>query len=232
MDGHDVPDRAAGRFGSRGADHARRAAGRRQLPAHRPQDLHHLGRPPHGREHHPPRACAAAGRAAGHQGHLAVPRAEVQAQCRRHARRAQRRVPGLGRAQARHPREPDLRAGLRRQRRRAGLPGRHAERRPRRDVHDDELHAARRRRAGRGPRRALLPGVGRYARDRVQGRAPGEKGRVRDHPAPRRAPHAAADAFAHAGLARDLLLHGLVPRSRHHGDDAGDRRPRGRRAAT
>ncbi len=57
--------------------------------------------------------------------------------------------PGVGRAQDGHPREPDLRAGLRRRRRGGGLPRRQAERGPRGDVHDDELHAPRRRRAGR-----------------------------------------------------------------------------------
>ena len=60
----------------------RRAAGRRQLRDHRHQDLH-LGRRarPH-REHRAPRAGAPAGRAGRHQGHLALPRAEVPAQRR------------------------------------------------------------------------------------------------------------------------------------------------------
>ena len=68
------------------------------------EDLHHLRRARHGREHHSPRARASARRAGRHQGHLAVHRAEVSRQCRRHARRAQRRRLRGHRAQARHQR--------------------------------------------------------------------------------------------------------------------------------
>ena len=57
----------------------------------------------------------------GTQGHLAVPGAEVPAQRRRLARRAQRRARAFDRAQARHPRLADLHHGLRRQRRRGRL---------------------------------------------------------------------------------------------------------------
>ncbi len=46
----------------------------------------------------------------GREGHLAVHRAEVPAQGRRHAGRAQRRAMRVDRAQARHPRQPDGRA--------------------------------------------------------------------------------------------------------------------------
>jgi hypothetical protein len=49
----------------------------------RHQDLHHLRRARHGREHRPPRAGPPAGCAAGRQGHLAVPGAEVPGQRRR-----------------------------------------------------------------------------------------------------------------------------------------------------
>jgi hypothetical protein len=56
-------------------------AGRRwQLPGQRHQDLHHLGRARRRREHHPPRAGPPAGCAAGTEGHLAVPGAEVPGQ--------------------------------------------------------------------------------------------------------------------------------------------------------
>ena len=126
MDRHDEPDRAAGRLRPRRGAHPRGAAGRRQLPHHRPEDLHHLRRARPDRQHRAPRARAPARRAGRRQGHLALRRAEVPGQRRRHARRAQRRALRLDRAQARHPREPDLRAGLRRQRRRDRLPRRRA----------------------------------------------------------------------------------------------------------
>ena len=51
------------------------------------------------------------------------------------------------------------------------------------------------------------------ARARAGPRA-GREGPGRDHPPPGRAAHAAADAFAHPGKPRRLLLHGRVPRSR------------------
>ncbi len=71
-----------------------------------------------------------------------------------------------------------------------------------------------------------------YARERVQGRAPGEKGRVAiiRHPDVRRM--LLADALAHAGLARDLLLHGLVPRPRRARRRRRGRPRTGRRAPT
>ena len=59
----------------------RDARRRRQLPHHRLEDLHHLWRARPHRQHHPFRAGAAARCAARHQGHLAVPGAEVPAQC-------------------------------------------------------------------------------------------------------------------------------------------------------
>ena len=107
------------------------------------------------------------------------------------------------------------------------------ERRPRRDVHDDELHAPRRRRAGRRPRRPLVPG----------GRA--VRARARAGPR-RRAKRAASPIIRHPDIRRtlllmrsltqacacDLLLHRLVPRSRQPRRHAGSRRPRGSRAAT
>ena len=65
------------------------------------EDLHHVRRARHGREHHPPRARAAAGRARRHEGHFALHRAEVRRERRRFAGRAQRRGLRRHRAQAR-----------------------------------------------------------------------------------------------------------------------------------
>ena len=149
MDGHDAADRAAGRLRCRRAAHQGRARGRRHLPHHRPEDLHHLWRARPHRQHHPLRAGAAARCAGRHQGHLAVPRAEIPGQRGRLARRAQRRARAFGRAQARHPRLADLHHGLWRQRRRGRLSGRRGEPRPRLHVHHDEQRAPRRRPAGR-----------------------------------------------------------------------------------
>ena len=54
----------------------------------------------------------------GTRGISLVPRPEISAQCRRLARRAQRRARAFDRAQARHPRLADLHHGVRRPRRR------------------------------------------------------------------------------------------------------------------
>jgi alkylation response protein AidB-like acyl-CoA dehydrogenase len=62
----------------------------------------------------------ARGRARGREGHLAVHRAEVPGQRRRLAGRAQRRALREHRAQDGHQGEPDLRAAVRRPRRRVG----------------------------------------------------------------------------------------------------------------
>ena len=66
---------------------------RRQLQDHRHQDLHLRRRARPRRQHRPSRARAHRRRAGGHQGHLAVRRAEDPAQRRRLARRAQRACP-------------------------------------------------------------------------------------------------------------------------------------------
>ena len=63
--------------------HARRAAARRQLQALRHQDLHHLRRARHGREHRPPRAGARDRRARRREGHLLFVVPEVPGQRRR-----------------------------------------------------------------------------------------------------------------------------------------------------
>ena len=76
------------------------------------------------REHHPPRAGAPAGCAGGHQGHLAVPGAEVPAQGRR-----QRRASATASAAARIEHKMGIKAigDLRHElRRRQGLAGRRA----------------------------------------------------------------------------------------------------------
>ena len=79
--------------------------------------------------------------------------------------RPQRRALRLDRAQARHPRFPDLRHGLWRRGRRDRLSGRRGEPRPGGDVRDDERRPARRRPAGRGDRReGLSEGAGLRAR--------------------------------------------------------------------
>ena len=114
LDGHDVPDRAPLRHRPRHAAHQGRAAGRRQLLDHRHQDLHLRGRARSRREHPSPGAGAAAGCAGRHQGHLAVPRAEVHPQGRRLRRRAQRHPLRRHRAQDGHQGQRHLRHELRR----------------------------------------------------------------------------------------------------------------------
>ena len=95
-----------------GALQARRAVHeRRPLPHHRPEDLHHLRRARPHRQHRPPGAGAHARRAAPACKGISlfiVPKFLVER--RRLARRAQRRALRVARAQARHPRQPDLRA--------------------------------------------------------------------------------------------------------------------------
>ena len=82
MDGHDEPDRAAGRLRSRRAADARRAGRRRHLPHLRPEDIHHLWRARFHRQHRASGAGAAAGRAGRHARHVAVPGAEIPARTR------------------------------------------------------------------------------------------------------------------------------------------------------
>ena len=119
MDRHDESHRAAGGIGSRGGAHAcaePSGGGRYKLEGQKifitygehdlTENIIHmvLARTP--------------GRARGRQGHVAVRGAEVPGECRRLARRAQRRALPVGRAQARHSRESHLRARLRAARRR------------------------------------------------------------------------------------------------------------------
>ena len=209
MDGHDAAHRAAGRLRCRRAAHQGRARRRRQLSHHRAEDLHHLRRARSHRQHHPFRAGAAARRAAGNARHLAVPGAEIPAQRRRLARRAQRRARAFDRAQARHPRLAHLHHGARRRGRRHRLPHRRGEPRHGLHVHHDEPGAALRSAlqgvaiAERATQQALA-----YARERKQGRAAGAtRRREPDHRASRRQAHAAHHARAHPRRARHLLRH-------------------------
>ncbi len=77
MDRHHVPDRGALRHGPGHAAQPCRTPARRQLPDHRHQDLHLLRRTRPGGKHHPPGAGPATGCAGGHQGYLAVHRAQA-----------------------------------------------------------------------------------------------------------------------------------------------------------
>ena len=88
---------------------------RRHLQDLRPEDLHLRRRARPGREHRPPGAGPHRGRAGGHQGHLALHRAEVQAR-RRPAMPASatRVVLRLDRGEDGHPRQRHLRHELRR----------------------------------------------------------------------------------------------------------------------
>ena len=113
MDRHHEPDRAAGRYRPGAGAHARRAAGRRQLQGLRHQDLHHLWRPRHGRQHRAPGAGAGDRRARGREGHQPVRGAEVHGRRRRQPGRAQRRALRQHRAQARHQGQPDRGAAVR-----------------------------------------------------------------------------------------------------------------------
>ena len=134
---HDGADRARRRLRRRRRPHQGGRAARR-LVAHRGrQALHHLGRAGHDREHRPPRPGPSRGRGRGHQGPVAVRRAEVPLRPRdRRARRAQRRLRHQRRAQDGPQGLDHLRAALRRDRRHPGqgLAGRRRARRHRADV--------------------------------------------------------------------------------------------------
>ena len=88
MDRHHAAHRAAGRLRRRRAAHPRRARARRQLPHQGHENLHHLWRTRHDRQHRAFRARATARCARGHQGHFAVPDSEIPGQCRRLAGRS------------------------------------------------------------------------------------------------------------------------------------------------
>ena len=198
---------------------------RRPLPGHRPEDLHHLRRARHGRQHRAPGAGAHARRAGRRARHLAVHRAEVPGRRRRQAGQAQRPALRVAGAQARHPCQPDLRDVVRRRRRRGRLPGRRGRPRALLHVHHDEQRAALGRHPGPGDRRARLPaGRGlRQAARAVQGRRQRQAAARLDHPSRRRAPHADDHARPDRGHARPGLLH-----RRRHRRRAEASRPRRR----
>ena len=97
--------------------HPRRAAARRHLQDLRHQDLHHLRRARHGREHRAPGAGPRHRRARRRQGHQPVRGAEVHGRQGRLAGRAQRRALREHRAQAGHQGLADGGAAVRRPRR-------------------------------------------------------------------------------------------------------------------
>ncbi len=176
MDRHDELDRAAGRLGPRRADHpracrpmTRRAATITASPARRSSS---------------PTATMISPTTSSTWCWRALP-------TRRRAARASRcswcrnscptPTGGLGarneiralapRAQARHPRQPDLRHGLWRRWRRRRLAGRRGKPRPRIHVHDDEQRPARCRAAGCRDRRARLSAGARLCPDARAGQA-------------------------------------------------------------
>ena len=154
VDRHDEPDRAALRHRPGADAHQGRAAGRRQLPHHRAEDLHLGRRARHGRQHRPPGAGQDPGRARRDQGRLALHRAEVPGERGRQPRRPQRRLVRQARGEDGHPRQLHLRDELRRRR---GLPAGRGAQGHAGDVHDDERGPAGRRPAGAGPGRGRLP---------------------------------------------------------------------------
>ena len=193
MDRHHAAHRAAGRLRCRRAAHPRREAGRRHLSHQGHQDLHHLWRARHDRQHRAFRARAPARCARRHARHLAVPDSEIHGQCRRLARRAQRHLRERRRAQARHARLPHLHHDHGRSWRRHRLSDRRGKPRHAVHVHDDEPGAARRRpRRRRRCRPRLSAGAG--LRAGAQAGQGGRQERRRlgcDHRASRRQAHAA-----------------------------------------
>ena len=112
VDGHDEPDRAAMRHGSGHAAHPRGAGRGRQLSDHRAENLHLVGRARPGREHRPPGAGPAAGRAGGHARHLAVRRSQVPRERGRQSWPEERVVLRQARGKDGHPRQRHLRDEL------------------------------------------------------------------------------------------------------------------------
>ncbi len=138
VDRHDESDGTAGRFRPVGRAYPGRAHGRRPLPGDRTEDFHHLWRARSHRQHHAYGAGARRRSAGRRQRHVAVSGAQVPGQCRRFAGRTQRCALSVGRAQARHPCESDLRAGFRPEWRRAGGTHRRGKSRSGIHVHHDE----------------------------------------------------------------------------------------------
>jgi alkylation response protein AidB-like acyl-CoA dehydrogenase len=152
----------------------RRAAGRRHLQDLRHQDLHHLRRARHGREHRPPGAGARAGRARGRQGHQPVRGA-----------RSSWSMPTarLGERNDVHCVSIEHKMGIKASPTAVLQFGDHGgaigylvgeEPRPRIHVHHDERRALRRRRAGHRGGRARLP-EGRGLRQGARAKPPGRR---------------------------------------------------------
>jgi hypothetical protein len=100
--------------------HPRQARRPGRLPALRPEDLHHLGRPRHDGQPRPSGDRPHAGRPARGEGHQPVPDLQEADRRRGKPRRAERLPAHLHRAQDGHPRLADLRHALRRGPGRAG----------------------------------------------------------------------------------------------------------------
>ncbi len=202
MDRDHEPHRAPGRLGPGRRHHPRRAGRPGGLQAHRPEDLHHLGRPRRGGEHLPSGPGPHPGRAAGREGHQPVPGHQEAGPGRRLGRRAQRSAARLHRAQAGHPRLPHLRHAVR------GRPGRaggRAEQRHRPYVRDDERGAPAGGRPGRGHRRARLPaGPGLRAGAQTGAHRLGRRGHLWP---PRYPPHADPYEGQDRGRPSDLHHH-------------------------
>ena len=177
------------------------------LQALRHEDLHHLRRARHGREHRPPRARARRRRARGREGHLPVHRAEVPGQRRRLARRAQRRACASASSTSSASRRARRRCCSSATRRRRDVGYLVGEENRGLEYMFIMMNAARYAVGMQGiavAERAYQQAVA-YARERVQSRPVDGSvaGSATDHPPPRRAPHADDDARLHRRLPRD-----------------------------
>ena len=207
-----------------GALRTRAGAGGRPLPHHRPEDLHHLWRARHGRQHRAPGAGAA--RPTRRPAAAASRCSWCPNSCRRadgslgSAQRSALRQP---RAQARHPWQP----------RPASCPSAtmsgaigwlvgEPQSRARRHVHHDEQRAAPCRLARRGDRRARLSAGARLcrrARAGPAGRPPRDGGSRRSSIIPTCAACCCRCARAPRRRARSTYYAaGQIDRARHHPD--------------
>ena len=204
MDRHHVPHRGPRRHRPGHPQDPCGAERRRFVLDHRHQDLHQRRRARPRTQHRPHGAGAPAGCAARHQGHFAVPGAEVRARRGRPAGRAQRGAGRLDRTQDGHPRQRHLCARFRWRER---LADRRGEQGPGRDVRDDEFGAAGRGHAVARPGGSRSPAGGRLCQGpsaeplAERPAASGQAGRPHRR-APRRAPHAADQPRLHRGRAR------------------------------
>ena len=151
---------------------------RRPLQDLRHQDLHHLRRARHGREHRPPRAGARGRRARGREGHQPVHRARSSWSTPTASLGARNDVlaSASSTSSASRPARPRCCSSATRAAAtvRASAPDRRGEPRPRVHVHHDERGALRGRHAGHRGRRARLP-AGRGLREGARAVAPGRR---------------------------------------------------------